>query len=281
MTSFPASEPITAVVDVFAGSLHVVASDRDDAVVTVLPADPGRSADGRAAEETLVELTAGTLTVTTPRSWRQYLPLSPGTVTVTVELPAGSSLTGKLSAGSLYAEGRLGAVDVRTAAGDLRVDEAGRLDLRTSAGSVVVGRATGATSVRSSAGSVRIAELAGDGTVRSGAGDTTVGSVTGSLQVSATHGDIIVGRLRGTLTAKASSGAIRVGRVESGTATLSTSYGSIELGVPEGTAAWLDITSQHGTVHNELRPADGPVDDETTAEVHASTGYGDIIVRRP
>ncbi len=281
MPTFPAPEPITAVVDLFAGSLHVVAGDRDDVVVTVLPADEGKAADVRAASETCAELTGGTLTVTTPRSWRNYLPLSTGTVTVTVELPSGSALSGTLSAGSLYAEGRLGTVDVTTAAGDLRVDEVGRLALRTSAGSVVVGRATGTTTVRSSAGSVRIRELAGDGSIRSSAGDTTVGSVTGSLDVSGAHGDVLVGRLRGTLTAKAASGGIRVDRVESGSLTLATSYGSIEVGVPEGTAAWLDVSSQHGTVRNELRPAQGPVDDEATAEIHAGTGYGDILVRRP
>ena len=51
--------------------------------------------------------------------------------------------------------------------------------------------------------------------------------------------------------------------------------------MPEGTAAWLDVASDHGTVRNQLRPIEGPVDDEATAEIHASTGYGDVIVRRP
>ena len=152
--------------------------------------------------------------------------------------------------------------------------------MSVSAGSVVVGR-TGGTSVRAGAGSVRITELAGDGTVRCGNGTTTVGSVTGSLQVSGAHGDVVVGRLRGTLTARAASGGIRVDRVESGTVTLTTSYGSIEVGVPEGTAAWLDVASQHGTVRNQLRPTEGPADDDATAEIHASTGYGDVVVRRP
>jgi len=281
MPTFPAPAPITAVVDVFAGSLHVIATERDDAVVTVLPADEGKPADVRAAAETRIELTDGTLTVITPRSWRQYLPLPTGTVTVTVELPAGSALSGKLSAGSLYAEGRLGDVDVTTAAGDLRVDEVDRIDLRTSAGAVTIGRAAGTASVKTSAGSVRITELSGDATIRSSAGDTTVGSVTGSLQLTGSHGDVTVGHVRGSLSVKASSGGIRVDRVESGTLTLATSYGSIEVGVPEGTAAWLDMSSQHGTVRNALRPTEGPVSDEATAEIHAGTGYGDILVRRP
>jgi hypothetical protein len=46
-------------------------------------------------------------------------------------------------------------------------------------------------------------------------------------------------------------------------------------------AAYLDVSSEHGSVRNHLTPTEGPVENESTAEVHASTGYGDIIVRRP
>jgi hypothetical protein len=280
MPTFPAPGPVPVVVELPAGSgLHVVAGDRDDVVVTVLPADPTKPADVRAAEEVRVERDADSVTVTGPRAWKQFVPFNAGSVTVTVELPAGSDLRGK--AGALYAEGPLGTVDVTLNAGDARVDEVGRLELKVTAGSVVVGRVTGTTTVRASAGSVRITELDGDGTVRAANGTTTVGSVTGSLEVAGAHGEIVVGRLRGTLTAKAAYGGIRVDRVESGAVTLTTSYGSIEVGLPEGTAGWLDVTSAHGTVRNQLRPTEGPVDDEATAEIHASTGYGDIIVRRP
>ena len=122
---------------------------------------------------------------------------------------------------------------------------------------------------------------AGSGTVRASNGTTTVGSVTGNLVVNGAHADIAVGRVRGSLTARCAHGGIRVGNLESGDATLATSYGSIEVGVPEGTAAYLDVASQHGAVRNQLTPTDGPVDGELTAEVHAKTGFGDVVVRRP
>lgn len=278
MPTFPAPMPVPVVVDLTVGSLHVVAGERDDVVVTVLPVDPAKPRDVRAAEDVRVELVAGAVTITGPR-WKQFLPFNAGMPAVTVELPAGSDLSG--TASTLYAEGSLGTVVMTVNAGNARVDEAVRLDLKASAGSVTIGRTTGATSVKASAGSVRITEIAGDATVRASNGTTTVGSVTGSLHVAGAHADVAVGRVRGTLTAKAASGGIRVDRVESGTVTLTASYGSIEVGVPEGTAAWLDVASEHGTVRNQLRPIEGPVDDEATAEIHASTGYGDVIVRRP
>ena len=51
--------------------------------------------------------------------------------------------------------------------------------------------------------------------------------------------------------------------------------------MPEGTAAWLDVASQHGRVRNLLQDAAGPDEDDRTVEVRASTSYGDVVVRRP
>jgi DUF4097 and DUF4098 domain-containing protein YvlB len=280
MPTFPASAPVPVVVDVPFGNLHVVASERDDVVVTVLPADPAKSGSVRAAEETRVQRDGDAVTIIYPSSWKQYvLPFAAGGAQVNIELPTGSHLSGK--AGSLYAEGRLGHVDLTLNGGDVRIDEAARLDLKVSAGSVVVGRATGPTSMKVSAGGVRITEFSGEGTVRASNGTTSVGSVTGTLDVVGAHAEITVGRVHGTLSVKSAHAGIRVDRVESGSVTLTTSYGSIEVDVPEGTAAWLDIASEHGTVRNQLTPTDGPVENEATAEIHASTGWGDVIVRRP
>lgn len=278
--TFPAPTPVPVVVDVPFGNLHVVAGERDDVVVTVLPADPSKSGSVRAADETRVERDGDTVRIVYPSVWKQYvLPFAAGGALVTVELPVGSDLRGK--AGSLHAEGRLGTVDMVLNSGDARVEEADAVSLKVSAGSVTLGRVTGPVHVRASAGSVRIGDLTGDGTIRAANGTTTVGSVDGVLEIAGAHSDVSVGRVRGTLTAKAAHAGITVANLESGSVTLTTSYGSIEVGVPEGTAAWLDVASEHGVVRNKLTPTGGPVEDEATAEIHASTGYGDVIVRRP
>jgi hypothetical protein len=280
MPTFPAPTPVPVVIDVPFGDLRVTASDRDDVVVTVQPADPAKSGSVRAAEETRVARDGDAVTVVYPNSWKQYvLPFAAGGAIVTIEVPAGSDLRGK--AGSLYADGRLGAVDLTLNGGDARVDEAERIDLKVSAGSVVVRRATGPTQVKASAGGVRITEFSGEGTVRASNGATIVGSMTGTLEVVGAHAEIVVDRVHGALTVRSAHAGIRVERVDSGSVTATTSYGSIEINVPEGTAAWLDVSSEHGRVHNTLTPADGPVENEATAEIHAGTGWGDIIVRRP
>ncbi|WNB85124.1 DUF4097 family beta strand repeat-containing protein [Cellulomonas sp. ATA003] len=280
MPSFSAPSPVPVLVDVPFGNLHVVAGQRDDVVVTVLPADPARSGSVRAAEETRVARDGDAVSIVYPSAWKQYvLPFASGGAIVTIELPAGSDLSGK--AGSLYAEGRLGAVALSLNAGEARIEEATRVDLKVSAGSITLGRVTGPVTLKAGAGAVRITELAGDGTIRASNGTTTVGALTGSLEVVGVHADIAVGRVHGTLTARSAHAGIRVDRIESGSVVLSTGSGSIEVGVPTGTAAFLDVVSEHGTVRNQLTPTEGPVDDEATAEIHASTGYGDVIVRRP
>jgi hypothetical protein len=279
MPTFPAPRPVPVTVDGPFAQLHVVASDRDDVVVTVLPSNPSKSGSVRAAEEVRVETTGDGVSVSYPGSWKQWvLPFAAGTADITVELPTGSQVRGKV--GNLHVEGFLAVVDMSLSAGDARVDDVDRLALSVGAGSVHVGRAASAD-VKAGAGSVRIEQVTGDATVKAANGGTSVGTVTGALTVQGAHGDITVSRVRGTLTARSAHSSIRVDALESGSVTLTTSFGSIDVGVPEGTAAYLDLQTEHGTVRNQLTPTEGPVDDEATAEIHAGTGYGDVVVRRP
>lgn len=279
MPTFPAPTPVPVLVEAPFSTLHVVASDRDDVVVTVLPADPGKSGSVRAAEETVVGRDGDAVTITYASAWKQYVrPFAAGVASITVELPTGSDVRGK--AGSLYAEGRLGTLELTLGAGEARVDEAARVDLKVAAGGVVVHRITAAATIRANAGSVRIEDLTGDGGVRAANGTITVGAVTGSLDVVGANGDVAVGHVRGTVTVKSANAGIRVDRLESGSVALTTAYGSIEVGVPDGTAAWLDVASEHGAVRNQLLPTEGPGGEEATAEIRAATAYGDVIVRR-
>jgi hypothetical protein len=59
-----------------------------------------------------------------------------------------------------------------------------------------------------------------------------------------------------------------------------TSYGGIEIGIRHGSAAWLELSSRRGRVHNALEATDGPAQDDDTVEVRASTNWGDILIRR-
>ncbi|SEL65172.1 DUF4097 family beta strand repeat-containing protein [Rhodococcus maanshanensis] len=278
MPTFATPEPITVSVDIAVGAVNLVASDRSDTVVTVRPNDPNKSGDVKAADETRVDFHDGTLTVQTGTRWKY---LTKSSVDLTIELPTGSSVQGG-ALGPLFAQGRLGTCSFTSRAGDVRVDEVGgRLDLRASAGSVVVGRALGSTEIVVTAGGVRIRELAGDASIKNPNGPTEIGEATGTLRVNGAHGPISIDRSLGDTTARTAHGNIRIEQATSGRVQLESSTGAIEIGVPEGTAAWLDATTQHGKVRNLLHDAAGPDESDRTAEVRAGSSYGDIVVRRP
>ena len=61
---------------------------------------------------------------------------------------------------------------------------------------------------------------------------------------------------------------------------MSGSYGAVTVGIPTGTAAYLDVRSDHGRVRSELGRAAEPRPDTERAAVRARTSYGDITIRR-
>ena len=66
-----------------------------------------------------------------------------------------------------------------------------------------------------------------------------------------------------------------------GSVVLETQIGDLEVGIREGTAAWLDVSARAGKVHNALDAADAPEASAETVEVRARTSVGDVVIRRP
>lgn len=277
MPSFDTSEAISVTAYVEAGSIQFTAGERLDTAVAVRPRDPKRDKDARAAEQTEITYLSGVLTVRTPKS----SPFGrPGIVDVTVELPTGSHVDTTGAWTQVLGEGRLGEVRVKTSSGDVRLDTTGPLKLTASHGSITVDRAEGATEITTSSGSLRLGFVDGPAVLKNSHGTTTVGAATGELRVSGSNGDIEIRRAEDSVTAKTAHGTLRVGEVTRGTVELETAYGAIEVGVREGTAAWLDVSSGSGQVRNTLTASGSPEGTEETVKVRARTKYGNIDVRR-
>ncbi|MGE5137315.1 MAG: DUF4097 family beta strand repeat-containing protein [Gemmatimonadota bacterium] len=280
MPSFDTPEPITAVIDLQLGDIRIIASDRTDTVVDVRPSDASRDLDIQAAEQTRVTCAAGQLLVKAPRQRGLGMFGRPGSVDVTVELPAGSALRGEAGLGAFHCAGRLGDCRVKTGLGDIEAAGTGPLDLHTGSGTIVVDRVAGLADVTTGSGRVRLGAIDGPATVKNSNGDTWIGEVTGDLRVSSSNGTITVGHASGGVTASSANGDLRVGEVARGSSSLRTSMGSIEVGIRPGTAALLDVSTKFGRVHNDLAATEGPGPADQTAEIHASTSYGDIYIRR-
>ncbi|MEE1796854.1 DUF4097 family beta strand repeat-containing protein [Streptomyces sp. BE308] len=278
MPSFDTPQPISVNARVDAGSLQFAASDRLDTVVEVRPRDPKKDKDVRAAEQTEVTFASGVLTVRTPK--QRYLVGPTGTVDVTVDLPTGSRVDATGSWTQVLGAGRLGDVRVKTSSGDVRLDTTGPLHLTASHGSITVDRVEGPAEITTSSGSLRVGLVDGTAVLKNSHGTTTVGATTGDLRVSGANGDIDIERAEGSVTATTAHGTLRVAEVARGTVQLETSYGAIDIGIREGTAAWLDVSSGRGQVRNTLTASETPEKTEDTVEVRARTRWGNIDIRR-
>ncbi|MFD3503100.1 DUF4097 domain-containing protein [Streptomyces sp. NPDC058676] len=277
MPSFDTPEPISVTAYVYAGSIQFTAGDRLDTVVEVRPRDPKKDLDVRTADQTEVAYASGVLTVTTPKA---NLLGRGGTVDVTVELPTGSNIDVTGAAARVLGEGRLGEVRVKSSAGDVRLEATGPLQLKVSHGSTIVDRVEGLAEITSSTGDVRVGLVDGPAVLKNSHGATTVGAVTGELRVNGANGAIDIARAEASVTGTTTNGLLRVAEVARGTVQLETSNGSIEVGIREGTAAWLDVSSNRGQVRNALATSEAPEQTEDTVKVRARTNWGNIDVLR-
>lgn len=277
MPTFDTPEPISVTARVDAGSIRFTAGDRPDTVVGVRPRDPNKEKDVRAAEQTEVTYASGVLTV---RTKHRYLVGPTGSVDVTVDLPTGSRVDVTGSWVQVLGEGRLGEVRVKTSSGDVRLEATGPLQLTASHGSITVDRVEGLAEITSSSGSMRVGLVDGPAVLKNSHGTTTVDAAIGDLRVSGAHGDIGIARAESSVVATTAHGNLRVADVARGTVQLETSFGAIEVGIREDTAAWLDVSSERGQVRNTLADSAPPEKAEDTVEVRARTRWGNIDVRR-
>ncbi|WP_221583647.1 DUF4097 family beta strand repeat-containing protein [Microbacterium sp. G2-8] len=267
---------LTLDLDIAWGSVFVRVADRDDIAVDIQPSNPDRRGDREMASRTRIDRSASGVRVTSAAKW-PFIGAN-GSVEVTVEVPEGTSvdLTGH---GSIRAEGALGDVSYDGSASVVEIGEARDVAVRSSAGDVRIGRVRGSAQMRVSAGAVRVDAVDGDVRITSSAGDVAVTEVRGDASLEAGSGSLEVGRVRGRLTAKSGYGAIRVADISGPHARLETAYGGITVGVPAGTAVWLDARTKHGSVRSSLESSGAPEHDDPTLELHAHSSYGDIMIR--
>jgi len=284
MDIFDTPDPISVTLELGVGDVRVVADERTDTTVDVRPSDPSKRGDVMAAEQTRVEYADGRLVVHAPKGWRKWSPLGPfggrESIDVQIDVPAGSSVSGQLGVGAMRSTGRIGPFRFRTGVGEIRVDEADSVELRTGAGDVILGRVDGAAEVTTGSGAVGIARVDGRAVVKNGNGDTWIGEVTGDVRVNAANGRISIDHAHAGAVAKTANGDVRLGRVERGEVVAQSAFGVVEVGVADRVAAWLDLDTKFGTVRNDLDEAERPGSSEETVEVHAQTSMGDITIHR-
>jgi hypothetical protein len=281
MPTFDTPNPISATIDVVSGDVGISAGDRSATIVKVDPTDPSSEEDRKAAQLTRVEYAGGRLLVKAPKL-RSWLPRSTGgSIDVTIELPAGSHVHGTASLADFHCDGPLGECRITTGLGQIRLEGADTLSLKTGIGDISVDRATGHAEVTTGSGDVRVRELDASAVIKNSNGDTWVGVAGGDLRIKAANGSIAVDLARATLGAKSANGDVRVGEAVRDSVVLETHLGDVEVGIRDGTAAWLDVRAAAGKVLNTLESAEAPGSSAETVQVRARTTAGNVVIRRP
>ncbi|UQX05429.1 DUF4097 family beta strand repeat-containing protein [Streptomyces sp. RerS4] len=179
MQKFATTAPIAAVLDIPAGRIRLIAADRADATVEVLPADASKNRDVKAAQEVTVDYTDGVLRVEAAEAKNRILG-HPGSVEVTVQLPAGSDVRAKAADAELRGVGRLGDVTFEAARAAVKLDETAGAHLTLQAGDITLGRLGGPAEISTQKGDLRIDEaVRGAVVLRTESGDITIGAARG------------------------------------------------------------------------------------------------------
>lgn len=263
--SFPVSGRIGLHVRVARGAVTVeTADDLTEASVHIETDKHG--ADLLA--ETLVELRGSTLVVHAPRQGGLFdLPLFGGLrggrgLDVKVVVPTGSDVKIATLDAPIRIPGEVGDADLAFASGEAAVrDVNGDLRLRFGSGSAKAVRVNGSVQVRSGSGNAQLGEVHGD--LNSGCG-------SGDLQVRKAHGSV---------RSRCGSGNARLNEVYGDVDVVSGS-GGLEIGLPTGVTARLDVHTGSGKVRSELPIEDAPREAKSKITVRARTGSGDVRLFR-
>ncbi|WP_405015002.1 DUF4097 family beta strand repeat-containing protein [Kitasatospora sp. NBC_01539] len=193
MQKFDTPAPVSAVLNIPAGRIQVIAADRTDTTVEVLPTNPSKNRDVRAAAQTTVTYADGVLRIHAPEPGNQLLGPS-GSLEVTIQVPTGSRVEATSAASELRGVGRLGDIAFEGAYRRIKIDEAASVRLTAIDGDVEIGRLGGPAEISTTRGDIRIAEaVRGTVALRTQSGDITVTAATGvsaSLDAGTGHGRI-------------------------------------------------------------------------------------------
>jgi DUF4097 and DUF4098 domain-containing protein YvlB len=279
MPNYETPEPISVTLELGAGNVRIAASARTDTVVEVRPSDEADESDVQAAQQVRVDFTNGTLRVTGPRRGFDFSRKT-RSVDVSIELPSGSQVSADIQMGDINCAGRLGQCRLKTSFGNVWLERTGPLRLSTSAGHITTDGIAGNAEISTGSGKIQIGEVEGTAVVKNSNGNTTIDAVTGDVRVRAANGDIHIGRAGAGVDAKSSNGSIRLGEVVRGSVVVGTANGALDIGIAEGTAAWLEVNTGFGHVRNLLENTTRPDETDQTVEVRGRTSFGDITIHR-
>src|SRR5262249_35324840 len=155
--------------------------------------------------------------------------------------------------------GTYGDVDVKTASGDMSIENARNAHVKTASGDVHFETVSGILDVKTVSGDVHVASVWGNANFQSVSGDVFVHDAAGSISASSVSGD-------------PRYEAVVNGRVE-----LRAVSGDLGIGIRRGSRVFIDANTVSGSTSSEFELSDAPtqiaepVEDAPLVEVYAKT----------
>jgi DUF4097 and DUF4098 domain-containing protein YvlB len=278
MHTFETPGPVSLRVELWQGEVDVTAEDTQTTTVELIPAhgDPGAQ---DIIDNAKVEQRGDEIVVLMPKV-KSGLFRRGSEITARIVVPKLSRARIETASADIATHGELGDVRAASGSGEVAIDQADDVEVRTGSGDIRLDAAKGSVSTKSGSAEVVVGKVNGDCDVLSGSGAVAIDEVGGMLKVKAGSGDIVVQAPGRGVDAMSGSGDLVFKRVEHGRVKAKTGSGDVTVGVANGTAAYLDVTSVTGDVSSELDGAEAPTDDAPTAEILVQTGSGDVVLQR-
>lgn len=165
-------------------------------------------------------------------------------------------------------------LDLNTAGGSISVDDlTGEAHVKTSGGSLLLGRIEGPVKASTSGGSIDLREAKGNIVAHTSGGSISVGQVSGEVDVETSGGSIDVDGASGNLRAHTSGGGVSL-RGLHGSVDASTSGGSVDAEILEQITEPCELSSSGGGIMVYLAK-------DIKVDLDAYTSGGEVISDLP
>jgi DUF4097 and DUF4098 domain-containing protein YvlB len=188
--------------------------------------------------------------------------LSRGSAYVVIRAPEGTDLQVGVASAPVRVDTALGKVDIKTASGDIELDSADNVVIKTASGDAKMARVGHALRFSSASGDLRVSE-----------------SCHGSLAASTASGDVYIEDTDASVHVNTASGDVRIRRFTGRDASFKAMSGSVDLGIPRRSEVSLDVNLLSGKLRlPEPDPTQG--EPERQVSVRAKLVSGNLTIDR-
>jgi len=278
MHTFQTPAPVRLRVEIPYGRIQVIAKETDVTRVDLIAIGGDATARQWIADAEVAQ--RGNEIIVLVRQHDSRLFAFGAGVEAIVQLPRSSSAALSTGSGKIETLGSLADVEASSGSGVISLEEVAGVHARTGSGNISVAAATGSVDAKSGSGNVTIGAVSGDARVTTGSGHARIAEYAGAAKINTASGNMEVGKAGDSLEAFSASGNIEVRHIDHGRLRAKTVSGRVSVGVADGAAAWLDVSSVSGKLRSSLEDSPPPAETAQSVELAIYTVSGNVMIAR-